>query len=73
MGNESLYCNPCSVQALQKHRRKMYMEALEKMLRELVKKDHYQLDELFLKPVDTNEYPEYLDIIKTPICIRDMM
>ena len=42
------------------------------MLRALMKKD-YQIENVFLKPVDTTELPDYPSVIKQPICISDIM
>jgi thioredoxin-like negative regulator of GroEL len=57
--------------AQQKHREKQYVAAFEDIIRSLRKKDT-EFAQLFLRPVDTQEYEDYLDVINNPISIMDM-
>ena len=59
-------------QAWEQHRDKQCYDALDAILRALVKKDR-QFECPFLDPVDTRALTTYLDIIKQPICIQDIM
>ena len=56
---------------MEQHREKQCHEAFGRILIALTKKDR-QLDCVFLNRVDPEELPDYAEVIKQPICIRDM-
>ncbi|CAL8461778.1 g1309 [Coccomyxa elongata] len=60
------------MEALEQHRQKQSLEAFDNIIRALAKRDK-QIDGLFMNPVDTKEFDSYLDIVKQPICIKDIM
>lgn len=58
--------------ALEQHRQKQSLEAFDNIIRALAKRDK-QIAGVFMNPVDTKEFDSYLDIVKHPICIKDIM
>ncbi|BDA41497.1 probable transcription initiation factor TFIID subunit 1 at C-terminar half [Coccomyxa sp. Obi] len=60
------------MEALEQHRQKQSLEAFDNIIRALAKRDK-QISGVFMNPVDTKEFDTYLDIVKQPICIKDIM